>query len=83
MDHLHSTSHSYILQSFFSPGTPMSTSKFRQLFGLHDPEFRLVTSPWVTPLALFFIRFTLTVYAIAAGIFDLFYNVLVIGEGRR
>jgi hypothetical protein len=61
----------------------MSTSKFDTLLGLHDPEFRLVTSPWVTPLALFFIRLTLTFYAIAAGVFDLFYNVLVIGEGRR
>jgi len=59
------------------------TSKFDELFALHDPEFRLVTSPWVTPLALFFIRFTLTFYATAAGVFDLFYNVMVLEEGRR
>lgn len=60
-----------------------ATSKFDELLALHDSEFRLVTSPWVTPLALFFIRFTLTCYAIAAGVFDLFYNVLVLEEGSR
>ena len=60
-----------------------ATSKFDELFALHDPEFRLVTSPWVTPLALFFIRLTLTFYAIAAGVFDLFYNVMVLEEGGR
>jgi len=59
------------------------TSKFDGLFGLDDPGFRLVTSPWVTPLALFFIRLTLTLYAIAAGVFDLFYTVMVTGEGGR
>ena len=59
------------------------TSKYDELLGLHDPQFRLVTSPWVTPLVLFFIRFMLTVYAIGAGVFDLFYNVLILGEGRR
>jgi len=68
------------------PGTPMSvrpTSKFDELFALCDPEFRLVTSPWVTPRVLFFIRFTLAFYAIVAGVFDLFYTVLVTGQGSQ
>lgn len=59
------------------------TNKFEELLGLHDPQFKLVTSPWVTPLALFFIRLILTFYAIAAGVFDLFYNVLILEEGGR
>ena len=59
------------------------TSKVDTLFGLCDPEFRLVTSPWVTPRVLFFVRLTLTFYAIVAGVFDLFYNVLIINNGSE
>jgi len=56
------------------------TSKVDVLFGLCDPEFRLVTSPWVTPRALFFVRLTLAFYAIVAGVFDLFYHVFVLKD---
>jgi len=59
------------------------TSKFEELFGLCDPEFRLVTSPWVTPRVLLLIRFTMASYAIVAGVVDLLFNILVIGDGNQ
>ena len=82
---VHSAATSYPTMQY-RPGTPMSirpTSKFDELFAICDPEFRLVTSPWVTPRLLFFIRLALASYSIVAGVFDLLYNVLVLGEGSR
>jgi len=68
------------------PGTPMSmrpTSKVDALFGLCDPEFRLVTSPWVTPRVLFLVRFTMASYAIVAGVVDLSFNVFVLDSASH
>ena len=71
------------------PGTSMSmrsmrsASKVERLFALCDPEFRLVTSPWVTPRVLFFIRFAMACYAIVAGVVDLVFNIFILDNASQ
>lgn len=55
----------------------MQLSKLERLFHTKDEDYRLVTSGFISPQALFWMRLVLAFYAATASVVDTIVNVAI------